>query len=436
MRLRCAVLFCLAVAAVPPAGATPGPGAASRGAAAVRSGAVVFEKARPALVTLRTALVPTGERSTLGSAFVVDRQGRAITNYHVVAEHALRPAQFALEYEYPEGQWQRARVLAIDVVHDLAVVQLAGHGGGRIPLFPATPGTPMRPGEPLFALGNPLDLGFTVTAGTFSGVVRGAHVSKVHFTGALNPGMSGGPALNARGEVVGVNVARMAEGELVSFLVPVGHAQALYGRALGDAPLEPGRVREEIARQLDDEQQRISAAALGSGWSAGNGGSLSVPDLLPESVDCASRTSGQTRLPLAYEVRSVSCSLRDMIYVDDDFWAGGLVYAKHVLQSRRLNPLQLARAAERVARNDLLGLRTRRFARQLCTEDFIEVQGRPSRAVVCAQAFREMPGLYEIELRVVSQDGDGQVTVSRLTLNGFSWDNGMQLVSRYMEWMR
>ncbi len=436
MKTRAGLLFVYCLAVAVPAGATQGSGVAARGANDSRSGAVVFEKVRPSLVTLRNALVSTGERSTLGSAFAVDRQGRAITNYHVVAEHALRPERYALEYESASGPWRRAQVLAIDVVHDLAVIQLEQFAGGPIPLFAGPSKPSMRLGEPIFSLGNPLDLGFTVTAGTYSGMVRGGHGATVHFTGALNAGMSGGPALNACGDLVGVNVSRMADGEQVSFLVPIEHAQDLYRRATAEPAIDLRKVRDVIASQIGSEQARISALALGRTWTAGAGRALSVPEMLDDAVECAAQDNDQGRFSMPYEFRSLQCAMRNMIYVDEGFYASGVVYASHVLRAKTLNTVQLFRAADRVAKSELLGLRSRHYARQVCTESFIDLRGRPGRAVVCAQAFRELQGLYEIEVRVISQNGESEVTVSRLALNGFTWDNGMALVSRYMDWMR
>lgn len=427
------LLLVLAAAAAPAAHAKAIRHVAGAAVEAPRSGAIVFESARPALAVLRTVVRSTGKRSSLGSTFVVDRQGRAITNYHVVAEHALHPQTYALDYRMTDGREGEARLLAIDVVHDLAVVELRGRGESTVALQAASSPTPARRGEPLFALGNPLDLGFTVTAGSYSGVVDSANVAKLHFSGALNPGMSGGPAFNARGELVGVNVARSSEGEQVAFLVPIAHAQQLYARMLQSPPLEPAQVRREITAQLTAQQQRISDAAFSKPWPANRQGRYQVPEFLAEWVDCGSQTNETLVPPPPFVMRSVMCSLRDMIYVDDELYASGLIYSSMVVRAQRLNAFQLARAVDRFAKVALPGARSRSMGRQLCKEAFVDGGGLPLRTILCVQAYRELPGLYEIELRVISQDRDSETLVSRLALAGFTWDNGMRFVSRYME---
>ena len=63
-------------------------------------------------------------------------------------------------------------------------------------------------GERLFAMGNPLDLGFTIVEGTYNGLVDYSYNERIHFSGALNPGMSGGPTVTADGRIAGINVAK------------------------------------------------------------------------------------------------------------------------------------------------------------------------------------------------------------------------------------
>src|SRR5205807_1245578 len=74
-------------------------------------------------------------------------------------------------------------------------------------------------GERLYSLGHPLGIGFTIVEGTYNGPVERSYSPRIHFTGALNPGMSGGPAVDGDGRVVGVNVSKQFGGDLVSFLV-------------------------------------------------------------------------------------------------------------------------------------------------------------------------------------------------------------------------
>src|SRR5438046_9463079 len=97
-------------------------------------------------------------------------------------------------------------------------------------------------------MGNPLDLGFTITEGIYNGLVEHSYNERIHFTGALNPGMSGGPAVTGEGNVIGVNVATRRGGQLVSFLVPARFAAALLQRVREQGPAPD--LRAEGARTL------------------------------------------------------------------------------------------------------------------------------------------------------------------------------------------
>jgi serine protease Do len=167
----------------------------------------LYAAARPKLLQIRTLLAAAGQQSSIGSGFLVSANGLAITNYHVVSQFALEPATYRLEYMAADGSRGDVALLAIDVPNDLAVVRVDKRDA---PFFQfdaraLTEGVPK--GEHLYSMGNPLDLGFTIVEGTYNGLVERSYNERIHFTGAVNPGMSGGPAVAGDGRVVGINVA-------------------------------------------------------------------------------------------------------------------------------------------------------------------------------------------------------------------------------------
>ena len=84
----------------------------------------VYASARPRLLQIRTLLDSAGRQASLGSGFLISGDGLAVTNYHVVSQYALEPATYRLEYAAPDGSHGVVKLRAIDVVNDLAVVQL------------------------------------------------------------------------------------------------------------------------------------------------------------------------------------------------------------------------------------------------------------------------------------------------------------------------
>ena len=112
------------------------------------------------------------------------------------------------------GTTHSATVLAIDVVHDLAVLDAGLRGRPSFVLGPVA----VAQGNRLFSLGHPRDLGLSIVEGTHNGLLTHTLYPRIHLTGSLNPGMSGGPTIDEQGRVVGVNVS--TAGNQVSFLVP------------------------------------------------------------------------------------------------------------------------------------------------------------------------------------------------------------------------
>ncbi|GIF77717.1 S1C family serine protease [Asanoa siamensis] len=162
-----------------------------------------------------------------GSGFVIDRSGHIVTNDHVVATASNVSVVGA------DGRRRPAEVVGRDPSSDIAVLRVASVDGLR-PLTFAS-GSP-RVGEPVLAVGSPLGLSGTVTAGIVSALDRqvrlgeGGRRAAIQTDASINPGNSGGPLVNARGEVVGVNtaIATLEGGGNIGigFAIPVERARA------------------------------------------------------------------------------------------------------------------------------------------------------------------------------------------------------------------
>jgi S1-C subfamily serine protease len=200
----------------------------------------VVARVAPSVVSIRVTV--DGRRGSgegAGSGFVVAPDGYVVTNHHVV-ENARR-----VSVVFSDGRDVEARVEGTDPATDLALVRVVEAG-----LLPVTIGRSedLRVGQLVIAIGNPLGFQSTVSTGVVSALGRnlrgrsGRLIENVIQTDvALNPGNSGGPLVDSRGRVVGVNTAmiRMAQG--LCFAIPSRTMTWVVGELMTQ-----GRVRRSI----------------------------------------------------------------------------------------------------------------------------------------------------------------------------------------------
>jgi len=207
-----------------------------------------------------------------GSGFIVSPDGYILTNYHVV-DGATK-----LVVEMSEGDEYEARVIGSDPNIDLALIKIDADDK-RLPTVPLGDSSSLRVGEWVIAIGNPLGLEHTVTAGVVSAMSRNLGIgatlpgvaSYIQTDAAINKGNSGGPLLNARGEVVGINTAisradmtgALVEG--VGFALPIDIARDATEQLLETGSVERGFLGITMNQVPLDEAARDYLKLPGSG---------------------------------------------------------------------------------------------------------------------------------------------------------------------------
>jgi serine protease Do len=430
-RIACAIRLLLIAAAMVNgcmAWAAEGP---SSGAEAI------YATAPPRLLQIRTLVADAGRQTSIGSGFLVSPDGLAITNYHVVSQVALEPKTYRLEYTGADGSHGDVSLLGIDLANDLAVVRLDKHDAPFFD-FDQTAITGALPkGERLYSMGNPLDLGFTIVEGTYNGLVEHSYNERVHFTGALNPGMSGGPTVTAEGRVVGVNVATRRGGELISFLVPARFAVSLLQRVRDDGPVAD--LHAEIARQLTVWQSSLYKSFGEEGFRSTTLGPYRAPEPTAPWFDCWADTNADARPKPRASINSISCTSDTDLYVAADLNIGAIQIYHSYVKTIDLNQFQLATLLTQLSQPRLVGGGPFRkwYTPERCHEDFVSAAAAPDhpplRAIWCAQAYREFAELYDVTLVAVTQDDGSEALVSRLSLHAVSYDDAMALGKRFLE---
>ena len=225
----------------------------------------IVAKSRPSVLRI------VGD-SNAGSGFVVDAAGYIFTNEHVIA------GQSRLTAVLDNDTRLSARTVAVDQQRDIALLKVEGGVGMKALTF----ATSLKVGEDVIALGYPLNLSgtITITRGIVSALRSFDGVKHVQTDAAVNPGNSGGPLLNSRGEVVGMNstaIRRIAgrdfDAQGIGFAIPYDvlverHAEMRCGSTELPAPVALAAITEVTERGFGPA----------SGWLAHDGDSL-IPEL-------------------------------------------------------------------------------------------------------------------------------------------------------------
>ena len=224
----------------------------------------VYRRVLPSVVNITSTAVafdffygPVPQQGQ-GSGFIIDKEGRILTNNHVIA------GARQVEVTTYDKKKYKAKVIGADPIRDLAVIQITT---GKVTPVVLGDSKSLLVGQKVFAIGNPFGLSGTMTRGIISSIrsVNGPQGSAIdeaiQTDAAINPGNSGGPLLNWRGEVIGINALILTGGAEqsagVGFAIPINAAKAVLndlettGRvrrpALGIASLPIG---PELAEQL------------------------------------------------------------------------------------------------------------------------------------------------------------------------------------------
>lgn len=395
------------------------------------AGQRVYEAARDKLMQVRTLLKAQDSQSTVGSGFLVSDQGHLITNYHVVATYAINPESYRLVYQTPDGRQGALQLLDIDVVHDLALLKPVQPGAfaGRGFLNFRPPTAPLARGERLFALGNPLDVGFAVAEGSYNGLVERNFVPTIFFGGSLVGGMSGGPAMDARGRLIGINVATRRDGEQISFLVPAQYARELLARSRDAAPL-PLPAWGRLAQQMDVHQQQLTRAFLALPWRSPGHARYTIPVPREDFIRCWGRSTPPESRGLEFE-RS-DCDMPSRVFVTPGLYSGWFSVRHEAYDGRRLGVLRFAQRYTASFRNEFFGSDNPFITAPQCQERFVDRNGLALRAVMCVRAHKKLVGLYELSVLVATLDQSSAGVQGRFDAHGVSFDNALALTEHYL----
>jgi len=281
-----------------------------------RINVAVYEKVNRSVVNIKTETVRTdaffflatetpGEGAGSGSVF--DTQGHILTNYHVVDDAR------AIEVTLFDGKSYDARVVGHDESNDIAVLKINAPASSLVPVEIGD-STNLRVGQRVFAIGNPFGFERTMSIGIISSLNRTLPArnqrlikSVIQIDAAINPGSSGGPLLDGRGRLIGMNTAIASptgQSAGVGFAVPSANISRILPQLL-----ERGKVIRPDAgiTHVYPTERGLLVAAMAPGGPAEKAGLRGF------------RIANQRRRqgPLVYESRSLDRSTADLILAVD-----------------------------------------------------------------------------------------------------------------------
>lgn len=389
-----------------------------------------FEKLSPLMFQVKTSASPDLEKSSYGTGWVVRENGLLITNFHVVAESVLKPKKNNI-YVMVDGVAINAQVVGLDIVNDLALVKIDKTFAKTVKISAETP----TRGDEVFSLGLPEDLDWTVVKGTYNGIIKHGPYQLIHMSSPINPGMSGGPTVNRKSELIGVNVSGKRASQEISFAIPAEYVRELvqkYEIRKGDLNIVD--EMETQARLLQDKLKDLIFAGLKKEkkllqWH--------LPTY-PSSVRCWGQNQADED-EARYDISEESCSIEHSIYLDGQRTFGLFQSDVKVLTNKRLNSSQWMKAQGAEWTESTAWVREFNkaslinFDKPKCVRERVQI-GKSVRLVRwCRQKILPFKDLEDNFLSILVQRKD-RALVLDYTLSGFTEANVREIVKTYLNY--
>ena len=387
----------------------------------------IYQLHENSIFQIRVLNRETGKKSSIGSGFIVGNGQQIATNFHVISKIILEPERFYVTYLNKSGHEGELKLLAMDVAHDLALLASDENLGQAI----ITSELPPR-GAPVFAMGNPLDLGLSLAVGTNGGILNQTDDSRILFSGSLNPGMSGGPTFNENGEAIGINVATARNN--ISFIVPSKFLNKLIKSSINLEDETSRDLKAEVAQQLITYEQGYIADMLDEDWPAIQLRQLTVPGKISPTVRCWDN-SGKLNANALFKRYQIRCANKNHVYLDDaNKFVGNLIYEYYWLESDQLDTLRFHNLYEKLNQDQIENkLSQEEVSNFNCDTWFIDVSGEEFKANLCRREYVEYAGLSDVLFTAALTGHNNQGVFITFIMTGTDFNATLPLVKKFLE---
>ena len=390
----------------------------------------LFRDHQRQIFQIRVIELASGNKSTIGSGFLISNDGHIATNYHVVSTYIQKPDRYRLEYIDHDNHTGELTIIDLDVVHDLAIIKANITAPSHFALDPGK----ISKGTRIYSMGNPHDLGMSIIEGTYNGLLEKTLYDKIFFSGSLNPGMSGGPAINRDGAVIGINVS--TAGNELSFLVPVNYLIALFKEARHKTQAMTD-YNKRIEQQLAQHQSKYLTRLLETTWPQTKFGDAELPGKIADLFKCwgDSDSNEDALVDHAYS----HCMSEDRIYLANNYSTGGIAYTYDLYKKKK-----------NISSLHFYNIYNRRFGQMTrvniakkedvtsykCNTDFVRISGKDWKVAFCARNHVKYKSIYDIAVAMALTSESNQGLVIQLAIAGVTKPMALQFTHRFMNEIR
>ena len=369
----------------------------------------------------------TGKKSSIGSGFIFGNNHQIITNYHVIGQFIQEPDRFYVSYLAKNGDEGELSIQALDVAHDLALLVSNQTLGEPI----QSAALPPR-GSPVFAMGNPLDLGLTIAVGTNGGILNQTDDSRILFSGSLNPGMSGGPTFDEAGDLIGINVATARND--ISFIVPSRFLNELINSSVQATLQTETQFKNEVTDQLIAYENQYIEGIIERDWPSIELRKIKLPGVISPTIRCWDNSS-KLNIDRLYKRFQIRCANQNNVYLDETSqFVGDLSYEYYWLESDQLDQLRFYNLYEKLNKDQIDSRVSKEVVSNFnCRTWFVEIATQEFKSNLCRREYVEYRGLSDVLFTAAMTGHMRQGFFITLTMTGIDYQSTLPLLKKFLE---
>jgi serine protease Do len=386
----------------------------------------VFGKYSDRVVKIHVVEKESGAKAVIGSGFFVDPDGHIITNYHVISKLVLHPDRYRAELVEAAGAIRALSVKGVDVINDLALIKAEANDAPFLRIATKEP----QQGTRLYSMGFPQDIGLSIVEGTYNGLMKHALYKKMHFTAPINSGMSGGPTINAAGEVVGVNVS--SAGDEISFLVPTEAVVRLM-RSANTEKKAPQSFLEDIRGQILAHQDIFFSKDLIRSGQTVRMGDYTLPGQLSPFFKCWGDSNHPEKS--LYHTVDHRCSTDDYIYISGEHSSGIMSFSHHSIINEGMNNFRfnnLYSELFKAPRHYMAG-DEEEVTKFECKSGMVRRGEITFKTALCVRGYRKLKGLYDVVFKAAVLSSENSGLETELDISGVRFEKAVGLTEEYLK---